>query len=87
MVPILTPQHKALRFQWYRDTQGIQWERCIFSDESAFVICDVGGGTKYVTRLRGEGRDSDCLCPVGKRFGMAVMVWGAIALGHKGPLY
>jgi len=87
--PFLSTKTKATRLDWshhYADWTRADWNKVIWSDESAF---NVGGlsssGKVWVTRQAGEEDLEDCLVP---KFGKleTIMVWACFKGGHKGPL-
>ena len=87
--PFLSTKTKATRLDWshhYADWTRADWNKVIWSDESAF---NVGGlsssGKVWVTRQAGEADLEDCLVPKFSKL-QTIMVWACFKGGHKGPL-
>ncbi|UZJ55818.1 hypothetical protein CBS101457_005138 [Exobasidium rhododendri] len=88
LAPRLTDKHKEKRREWAAYAVGIDWRRVVFTDESSFKA-DILGSTKpKVTRKRGA-RERHLLRNMATKWKsrpQQLMVWGAIAIGHKSPL-
>lgn len=86
--PYLSPTAKEKRKPWgerFQDWTVPDWQDVIWSDECAFSIGQVPGGTVWVTPRAGEEYLEECLVPQFPRQ-TTIMVWGAFYCDLKGPL-
>ena len=85
----MSNKHKVARLKWAKEHKGWtleDWLHVIWTDEATF---ETGLDTRscYVTRRKGTAMDFKYLKPTFKSGRSTIGIWGAIALGIKGPVH
>jgi transposase len=83
--PFLTAAAVKKRIKWAEENESRNWSTIIWTDESTIEL-GKRPGHQRVTRLPGEEYLPENLQPTFHSGRKSLMVWGAIAHGHKGPL-
>lgn len=80
--PFLRPEHIQARLKWAEDYSQINWKPVIFTDEVSFELGWKGGVAWTIRRVH-EECDFKHLKGTFRQGRKTIMVWGAIAYGHK----
>jgi transposase len=83
--PFLNRRMAIKRLEWARVNRFRNWEGTMWTDE---VICKTGelSSRPRVTRKPGEADLPACIVPTFESGRQALMAWGCISQGYKGPL-
>jgi transposase len=84
--PFLRPVHVEKRLQWAMDYENMDWRTVIFTDEVSFEMGKRGGITWTIRRVGEEFKQKHIQLTF-RQGRKTIMVWGAIAHGHKWPLH
>jgi transposase len=83
--PYLRQEHIAKRLEWLKETEGLDWKRVIFTDEAS-VEMGKKGGVSWTIRRPNQQFKHKHIIPTFKQGRQSLMIFGAIAHGHKWPL-
>ena len=83
--PYLKPEQMEKRLKWASEALRRFWPGVIFTDEVLFEKGEKIGPT-WTIRRAGEESMIKHLVPTFKQDRETLMVWGAVAIGHKWPL-
>lgn len=87
-VPYLTKLQKKNHLLWAKELAGWDDEdfgNVLYTDETYIGMGDTAGDI-YITRRPAEILKDECTVPSFTQSSVRVMVWGCIAIDHKGPL-
>lgn len=84
--PFLTPQQKTNRLAWAKNYKDLDWKNVMFTDESSVQMGEQLG-RRWTLRRPGKENEPQHTQHNFHSGRWSLMVWGAIALGHKFPLH
>ena len=83
--PFLSKATIQKRRAWAQANLNTDWTTIIWTDETTLVLGE-RLGQEHVTRMPGEEFLPENIQPTFRSGRRTIMVWGAVALGRKGPL-
>lgn len=83
--PFMKGVHIVKRLDWLKENKETDWKTIIFTDEAS-VEMGKKGGVSWTIRKAGDQYKRPHIVPTFKSGRQSLMIFGAIAYGHKWPL-